>query len=416
VTLWNKVLIFLEPPNFALWESLKSILSHDAEVSHYRVVEKINERHTTIDIQLIGWPAFVFCSAKSEDTWDMWPEIESRCHITTPSSTSEKYLEANRLTGVRNGLPSCIVEEIYHHSEMQDSARVELQVLRDELKEMFRDRSDRQLIFNPYREWIVEEFPHQVGRDMRALDHFLGYVNMSALENWKYRPRVFGNPRAPIIHEIIIASWEDIERAVQAFSAGRHVLNPDKMRFFNDVILPAWNFCFNGEPNMDAKLDGEEKHTRKGPAQELTTKVIEEFARKVERPIGGGRLRHNYLEPLEDVGLISTAPSEDDKRANSYVVNEIVRNNGVLRQFRKDELPRLEKVWNDIQTTYGKWMSEIRYESGSMITTKEAFIGSVSQYRIETEPAPDPNKLTEPQNGEKSQTSVVSASPEEASA
>ena len=92
IDLRGKILVFLEPPQQQVWEILKPILSHDSEEIEYPFVNKTDkEGHETKEVVVRGWPSCIFCSAKDESSWSIWPEIKSRCLITSPNMIPEKY-------------------------------------------------------------------------------------------------------------------------------------------------------------------------------------------------------------------------------------------------------------------------------------------------------------------------------------
>jgi hypothetical protein len=42
-----------------------------------------------------GFPACIFCSARDESKWDIWPEVESRFMIASPNMVKPKYQAGN---------------------------------------------------------------------------------------------------------------------------------------------------------------------------------------------------------------------------------------------------------------------------------------------------------------------------------
>jgi hypothetical protein len=101
INLQGKILIFLEAPHPDVWNIIKPILSHDTwEIEHPYVDADLK----TKNVVTRGWPVCIFCSAKDESKWDIWPEIQSRFLITSPNMSPEKYLESNILTFQRLGL------------------------------------------------------------------------------------------------------------------------------------------------------------------------------------------------------------------------------------------------------------------------------------------------------------------------
>ena len=88
----NKTLIFLEPPHPELWNLLKPILSHDSYEMEHPFVEKIASGSMEVKRVITrGFPACIFCSARDESKWDIWPEVERRFMIASPNMVKPKY-------------------------------------------------------------------------------------------------------------------------------------------------------------------------------------------------------------------------------------------------------------------------------------------------------------------------------------
>ncbi|MDA4124735.1 MAG: hypothetical protein OK438_04695 [Thaumarchaeota archaeon] len=106
ISLHGRILVFLDSPDPGLWNSLKPLLSHDSYESIYQTVNRGVGGIKTKKVLLVGWPACIFASARNEDHWEVWPEIQSRFIIVSPSMDPVKYKQANELTAQLLGLPS----------------------------------------------------------------------------------------------------------------------------------------------------------------------------------------------------------------------------------------------------------------------------------------------------------------------
>jgi hypothetical protein len=70
IDLSNKILLFLEPPHYELWNLIKPILSHDDKEIEYPYVDRIEGVGLVVKrIVVSGWPACIFCSARDESSW-----------------------------------------------------------------------------------------------------------------------------------------------------------------------------------------------------------------------------------------------------------------------------------------------------------------------------------------------------------
>ena len=62
----NKILVFLDRPDPALWNELLSVLSHDQEYIVTSFVEGEGRKYVK-KVVFRGWPAVIFCTSKDED-------------------------------------------------------------------------------------------------------------------------------------------------------------------------------------------------------------------------------------------------------------------------------------------------------------------------------------------------------------
>jgi hypothetical protein len=359
VNLSNLILVFLEPPEAGLWNALKPLLSHDAKSSNYWTVDRNNGGNATRKIILRGWPAVIFCSAKSEqDQWNIWDEIESRCTVVSPSHSEEKYAEANRLTADRLGLPAFIAQQKYP-TQVKEQAKLEVsQLVENVLNLVGEDRNS--ITYNPFRNWCAEVFPRSVGKHMRSFEHLMAYANISALEDIQNRPKLVDN-NGKVLG--IVVTLADIDRAFRlAFKAQSTSLPPDKLKFFEDVVIPAW------ESSQAAQ-------------SELNVALLMERANAVGYKMGGSKLRKRYLESLENAGLILAETSRQDKRANKYVLTPISKESGTYGQMQFShniEARWLNKAWNELQSMQPlNGVQAELHHSGRVIVEEGAFYEAV---------------------------------------
>jgi hypothetical protein len=66
IPLYDKILLFYEPPHFETWAIMKPILSHDHWEIQHPVVVKMDDDIGTKHIVTVGFPTCIFCSAKNE--------------------------------------------------------------------------------------------------------------------------------------------------------------------------------------------------------------------------------------------------------------------------------------------------------------------------------------------------------------
>jgi hypothetical protein len=99
IDLRKKIYVFLEPPHPELWAILKPIMSHDSFLIEHPYVDTSSTEGIHVkSILTLGFPTFIFCTAKDESKWEQWDEIVSSSIIMSPNMSPEKYKEANLLT------------------------------------------------------------------------------------------------------------------------------------------------------------------------------------------------------------------------------------------------------------------------------------------------------------------------------
>ncbi len=87
----NRILVFLDRPDPALWNELLSILSHDQEYIVTSFVEGDGRKYVK-KVVFQGWPAVIFCTSKDEDF--NWKDLETRFQLIEPVMTVKKYTDA----------------------------------------------------------------------------------------------------------------------------------------------------------------------------------------------------------------------------------------------------------------------------------------------------------------------------------
>ena len=86
-------------------------MSHDNFVIEHPYVESNTLQGIHVrSIITLGFPAFIFCTAKDESKWEQWDEIASRSLVMSPNMSTKKYRAANILNAHQLGLPTAMQE------------------------------------------------------------------------------------------------------------------------------------------------------------------------------------------------------------------------------------------------------------------------------------------------------------------
>jgi hypothetical protein len=369
VNLEGRILVFLEPPEIALFEALKPILSHDKWESLYQTVDRSSSgEQRTKKILLVGWPTMIFASAKDQDTWSMWPELQSRCVIVSPNMTQEKYLQANRLTSKLLGLPSFVLKNLFPE-DLEVAAREEVRRVKQaiELTRMLggsegggshRDN----FVLNPFAEQLNELFPHESGLRMRQFRSLMSYVNILAMIAADQRPKlvVKGQARA------VVATASDVERAMKlVFSSTWASIPRYKVDFYEQAVLGA----YEGAATVIGTGDKVEKRYHAVPTKEILAK-----ARSLNFKMGPNRLRKTFLEPLEEAGLLSSEQDPDDKRGLAWTPIQIAQKYGRLGERRSFEPESVRRALKSVSDGLGDLIPNYSYPDGLLVSDLGEFV------------------------------------------
>jgi hypothetical protein len=149
IDLSNTIFVFLEPPHPQTWEILKAILSHDSWEIEHPFVDKTEYAGTQVKRTVTsGWPVCIFCSAKDESKWEIWPEIQSRVLITSPNMSIEKYQESNFLTAQTMSLPYDIQQKVIISDEEIELAKNCVLYIKQQILQLSRCEDEERKKYN----------------------------------------------------------------------------------------------------------------------------------------------------------------------------------------------------------------------------------------------------------------------------
>ena len=227
IDLSNKVLVFLEPPHSETWNILKPILSHDSfEIEHPYVYKTETKGQEVKHIVTRGWPACIFCSAKDDSSWSMWPEIQSRFFIVSPNMVKQKYHDSNVLIGQKKGLPSLVQEQIIISPEEIQTAKDCIMLIKEELQKNYKNN-----VWIPFNSILSQSLPSEKGSDVRITNRIFSLLTLMTKINSFNRPKlVFGQ------ETLAISMLSDLEEVLK-LTHNITGIPSFKLEFFTDVFL-----------------------------------------------------------------------------------------------------------------------------------------------------------------------------------
>jgi hypothetical protein len=341
IDLRGKILVFLEPPQKEVWEILKPILSHDSfEIEFPFVNQTDREGHQTKNVVVRGWPSCIFCSARDESNWPLWPEIKSRFLITSPNMVSQKYQESTKILSSRYGLPNIIQQQTIISDIEVDQAKQCILLIKQKINQLKLKNNNRKIsVWIPYLQLLQKELPANKGTDVRFVKRIFAFLNIV--------PIVKLNLRKVLVLEGEISVIADLQDLKEVLSITQNFdgLPKFKADFFNEIFYP----CFLKKIKPESNADDKEEEIIA-----VTTRELCDYFKEIhKKPISTDNLKHTYLNQFINDGIIDYTKSKIDIRQNIYypLVTEKISNISI-----KD---RIDNLSQENPLIYEKIIKEI---------------------------------------------------------
>ena len=304
IDLTNKVLVFLEPPHLETWNILKPVLSHDTLYIEHPYVYQTKSTGQEVKHPITkGWPACIFCSAKDESNWPMWPEIQSRFLITSPNMIKKKYSESNQLIGQKKGLPAIVQSQVIVSDEEVSMAQDCMFLLKNEL---LKNKDNN--VWIPFQQILSESLPSEKGPDVRMADKVFSLLVLTTKINSFSRPKlIMGN------ENLAISTPIDLEE-VLTLTQNLTGIPIHKLEFFSQVFISRYKS--KDTPDRIIKNSGEIIEEEKIAL--TTSELAEQFKKVKGKPITTDNINKTYLQELKNNGLIDEINSKIDGRRKIY--------------------------------------------------------------------------------------------------
>jgi hypothetical protein len=297
IDLSRKIIILTDQPHPLLLQKLRALLSHDIKELLYKVTDRSKSgAHRTKNVLIIGFPTFIFCSAKTilED------QELTRAFILSPETSREKLDESLRLLAAKVGHRAAFAEWISNHPRRlwlkQRIQNIRNAMLEDVIIE------DEEAVYKRF----VAQHPHLAPRHQRDLPRIFALIKANALLNFSHRKRPEGNDRC------IIATREDIDSAFTLYGmvaeSNELGLAPEVFQIYRDIIRPL--------------LLERQMATRQ--------QILGAYYHAYGRFLNEQKLRREILPALEARGLITQEPDPADKRRMLVSLSDVAQENIVV--------------------------------------------------------------------------------------
>ena len=311
IDLRGKILVFLEPPQHELWTILKPILSHDSYDIEFPFVDK-NDRDGlyTKKVVVRGWPSCIFCSAKDESNWSMWPEIKSRFLISSPNMIPQKYKQSIKLISQKSGFPISVQEKIIISNEEIEITKKCIQLLKQKIIQLRNtvttNGNGKISLWIPYHELLSKELPSNKGTDVRFGKRVFSFLNIIPIVHQHLRMKlVLGDEIS------IIANIEDLREAL-TITQNFDGIPKYKIEFFNNIFYS----CYKAKKGIP---DSNKDNTKQEDRDAVTARQLCDAFKKVKgKSITTDNLKKTYLDELMSNGLIDYDKSNIDAKQYIY--------------------------------------------------------------------------------------------------
>jgi hypothetical protein len=322
IDLRKKIYVFLEPPHPDLWAIIKPIMSHDSFVMEHPYVDSNSREGIHVKtIITIGFPTFIFCTAKDESRWEQWDEIVSRSVVMSPNMSPRKYREANILNAQLLGIPSAIQESLIRSTRETELAKKCVLYLKAQIETATVPLSEKEFRYNnpvwiPYVEILGETLPANKGTEMRINKRLLSLLKIIALVKANLRFQVnFAN------QILTIASVEDLTGALYILQNSTG-LPPYKIRFFNEIFYPLYQKKVEEENKQESAvvIQGQLLFAQSKIGGTLTANEICDHynLQNSNSRINSENLRKTYLHELDNAGWIESVDVRNGNTKKVY--------------------------------------------------------------------------------------------------
>jgi hypothetical protein len=321
IDLRGKIYVFLEPPHPETWIIIKPIMSHDNFVMEHPYVEVNTLQGIHVrNIITLGFPAFVFCTAKDESKWEHWDEIASRSLVMSPNMSGKKYRAANILNAHQLGLPTAMQESLIRSRKEIELAEKCVSYLKGTITNAvnFQYISEKDFQYNnpvwiPYHEILGATLPANKGTEMRINRRLMLLLRVIALTKSDSRYQIVFNQQT-----LTIAAVEDLSEALY-ITQNSTGLPPYKVKFFNDVF---YALC---REKLEEKL--KEYHAQNNVVVEVNEKSsgINKVATPIPEPPAISSVRITANELSDFYNQLSPRSTKNSDNIRKTYLNELTQ-------------------------------------------------------------------------------------------
>ena len=321
IDLNNTIILLLDTPQDAITDGLMSLLSNDTSRDQkYLYTDKSASGKLGSKYNILRGTPVMFTTRVIDDTRSPRFEEKNRRFINiTPNVTNEKIQDANFLIAKKYGLTT----EEYDTSVVSKNDKEKAKRIVSILVEKLINHSK---YFNPKESGIKIPFigsisiPDNDVWSMTVMDRMMRYLTIITKVNMDNRPRLVRKNNRNIF--LPIATFKDLKETLELMERGGSNIRPYIADWYNQVFLPLYL-----AENDAVKISINDDNLCENYVAVTSTQLRDKTKEVYGISISSDDLRHKYIDPLVNQGLIDKARSEIRKSENIYFpVDETGRN------------------------------------------------------------------------------------------
>ena len=341
----DKWLIFLDSQNQALWEFLKTILSHDRKDQKHLITNKVGGKNTQERIIIRGSPAVTYCSAKDESNLSISAEMDTRFDTIYLKNNPVKYKSSIHLTAKKSGLPNEIYEEEVVSTQEIEQSKELVNLLIDNVRKY---GSTDHPIINPYSDKLATLFPNESGIRQRQFGRVMQMITIVTLCYSNLRNKVvIGDNIYPVVE------LSDVKKAVDLMKENSS-LPTQKIQFFNDIFRPAFVSIATEIELVNEKITAV-----------TANEIVEEIKKKHPKfdSLTRKKITETYLQAFVDFGALEESEDPRNRSRRIYWITSQYRQNPINSESPLIDTSTLDaSCLESFVNKYLKW----RFESGKI--------------------------------------------------
>jgi hypothetical protein len=311
IDLNNTIILLLDTPQDAVLDSLMSLLSNDTTRDQkYLFTDKNASGKLGSKYNILRGTPVVFTTRVIDDTRSPRFEEKNRRFINiTPNVSTEKIQDANTLIAKKYGLTGEEYDETVVPKEDKEKVKKFVSILVEKLKNHSKHLKPKESgIKIPFIGSI--SIPNNDVWSMTVTDRMMRYLAIITKVNMDSRPRLVRKDNPEIF--LPISTFEDFKETLDLMERAGSNVRPYLADWYNNVFLPLYDEE-NGIVKDNSVDTGENEKTITEDYVAITSRQLCEITN-----ISNEELRHKYVDPLVNQGLINKTRSNIRKSENIY--------------------------------------------------------------------------------------------------